>query len=284
MEFLQSLLRDVQYAVRSFRREPTFVAGVVLTLALAVGTNGAMVGLVERLMIAPPPGIRDAGSVVNVGLEFTTEDGEAYTATTTSYPVFRAIADARQLFSDAAAMRADTMTTGRGAELQEVAVVQASGSYFTVLGTNPSLGRFFGPAEDELPNGTDVVVLSHAYWLRHFHGDRGVLGRELAVDDEPFTIVGVAPPEFNGTELSSTDLFIPLSTAMRKNGPDWSSKTGFHVVSVIARLRSGVAPAAALSPGRRARSRPFRSSPWFPAAPCVSRRRRALRSGSSASR
>lgn len=245
MDFLRSVWRDVRHAVRSFRREPTFVAGVVLTLALAVGTNGAMVGLVERLMIAPPPGIQDADRVVRVGLEFTTDGGEPYTATTTSYPVFRAIAESRQLFSDAAAMRSDTMTTGRGTELEEVAVVQASGSYFSVLGTRPARGRFFGPSEDELPNGTEVVVLSHAYWLRHFRGDANAIGRELLLDDDAFTIVGVAPPEFNGTELSATDVFIPLSTALRKNGPGWWSNTGYNIVSVIARLRTGVAATAA---------------------------------------
>src|SRR5215212_2561109 len=98
MDFLQSLLRDVRHAARSFRREPSFVAGVVLTLALAVGTNGAMVGLVERLMIAPPPGIRDAERVVRLGVEFAADDGERYLTTTTSYPVFRTMADSRNLF------------------------------------------------------------------------------------------------------------------------------------------------------------------------------------------
>ena len=75
---LDSLLREVRYALRSLRREPAFVAGVVATFALSIGTNAAMLGLVTRLMLAPPPGIREAERITRVGLEHTAANGESY--------------------------------------------------------------------------------------------------------------------------------------------------------------------------------------------------------------
>jgi putative ABC transport system permease protein len=233
------------HLLRTFRREPTFVSGVVLTFALAVGVNAAMFGLVEQLMFAPPPGVEDAGRVVRVAVDVTGFDGQSYSMSTMSYPAFRSIAGVDRAFVDAAAARTDTMTTGRGAELSEVAVVQASGRYFAVLGARPIVGRFFGPPDDELPAGNDVVVLSHAYWRRHFAGDASVLGRQIVVDDRPFTVIGVAARGFNGDNLSAVDLFMPISAASRDRGSGWFSNPGMRVVTVIARLRDGITLAAA---------------------------------------
>ena len=245
MSFLDDLTRDLRYAARTFRREPAFVAGVVLTFALVIGTNAAMFGLVQRLMLAPPPGIRDAERVVRVGLTFESEDGGRFTMTSTSYPVFRSLAALGGAFSGVAAVLSDSMTTGRGGDLAEVAAVQASGDYFATVGVQPALGRFFGPADDELPAGNDVVVLSHAYWQRRFAGQPGAIGQQLLVNDQMLTVVGVAPRGFNGTELGAADLFVPLTTAFRNRGAGWWSDSRVRVVSVLARLRDGVTPAAA---------------------------------------
>src|SRR5438045_7057896 len=87
----ERLGRDVRYAARTLRREPTFVAGVVLTFALAIGANAAMFGLVTRLMLSPPPGIGDAEHVAKVRMSFFTDDGDSFTTTSTSYPTFRTL-------------------------------------------------------------------------------------------------------------------------------------------------------------------------------------------------
>jgi putative ABC transport system permease protein len=242
---VRELARDLRYSVRTFRREPAFVAGVVMTFALVIGTNAAMFGLVRRLMLAPPPGIQDAERVVRVGMTFATEDGGVFTMTSTSYPVFQGLAALTSAFSGVAAVQTDSMTTGRGAELSEVAGVQASGQYFSLLGVRPALGRFFGPADDELPNGNDVVVLSHAYWQRRFSGQPNAIGQQLLVDDELLTIIGVAPRGFNGTELAAVDLFVPMATANRKRGAGWWSNPMIRMLAIVARLHDGVsAPTA----------------------------------------
>ena len=245
MTLLSALGRDLRFAARAFRREPAFAAGVVATFALAIGANAAMVGLVERLMLAPPPGVRDAERLARVGLMYRPDDAcagrgacEPYTMTSLSYPAFRAIASSGTL-AGAAAARTDTMTTGRGESLDRAAVVQATGDWFTVLGVRPALGRLLGPDDDALPAGNDVVVLGHAYWRRRLGGAGDVLGRRLVVDGRALTIVGVAPAGFNGTELSAVDLYVPLSTALRDRGDGWWSEPGMRLVGVVVRLRDG---------------------------------------------
>jgi putative ABC transport system permease protein len=240
MSLLSHVPNDLRYAARAFRREPSFAGGVVLTFALAIGANAAMFGLVERLMLAPPPGIADAGRVVRLVTRFTDEGGRSFPMSTTSYPVFRAVASLGAAFADAAAAYADSVAVGRGAERSEVASVAATGRYFATLGVRPALGRLLSPADDVLPSGADVVVLGYAYWQRQFAGARSVVGREIVIDDQPLTIVGVAARGFNGTDLAPVDVYVPLSTALRKRPAGWWSETGTRMVAVVARLRDAM--------------------------------------------
>ena len=239
------MIGAARYAARTFRREPAFVAGVVLTFALVIGMNAAMFGLVRRLMLAPPPGIGRADRVVRVGVTLMSHDGDRFTMTTTSYPVFRGLATSGGAFDAVAAVRTDSMTTGRGADLAGVAAVQASGRYFELLGVHPVAGRLFDEQDDALPNGNDVVVLSNDYWQRRFAGADSAIGQQLVVDDQRLTIIGVTPRGFNGTELAAVDLFVPLTTALRSSGSDWWSDARIRMVSIVARLAHGVSPAAA---------------------------------------
>src|SRR5215211_2054741 len=108
MPIFHDLTRELRYAARAFRREPAFVAGVVLTFGLVIGTNAAMFGLVQRLMLAAPPGIRDAERVVRVGMSYATDDGGVFTMTSTSYPVFRSVASLGGAFSGVAAVLSDS--------------------------------------------------------------------------------------------------------------------------------------------------------------------------------
>jgi predicted permease len=239
------LRADVRYALRSLAREPIFVAGVVATFALAIGTNAAMLGLVSRLMLSPPPGIRDAERVVRAQIVYQSRTGEPQAMTTTSYPNFHGIAGLTRAFSGVAAVSTDTVGVGRGADLEQVRAVNASGEYFTVLGVSPEMGRFFGPGDDELPNGSAVVVLGNAYWKRRYAGERSVIGREIIVNGDRFSIVGVAPSGFNGDGLSEVDVFIPLTTSQRTRPFGWWTSEGMNVVSIVGRLAPGVAPSVA---------------------------------------
>lgn len=231
---------DLVSAIRALRREPGFVAGVVFTFALAIAASASMFGLVDRLMLSPPPGIGRADRVARVRLWITEDGGDSFAVSTTSYPVFRALRESNGAFASIAAERPDTMLIGRSPDVARVAGLAATGDYFTTLGAMPQLGRFFGPADDERPSGNPVVVLGDAYWRRTYGADRSVLGREIVLGEQPFTVVGVARPGFNGDQLSAIDIFVPLSAAMRAGGPGWMTSHGMNVVSMVARLRDGV--------------------------------------------
>ncbi len=166
----------IGYSLRSLRRDPALVAAVLATFALAIGANAAMFGLVTRLMLAAPPGITEPSRVVRIVLERRGPEGERFSATTTSYPAFRALQRSDAFAAVAAVGPMTTMVMGRGAEATEVRTIAASGHYFAALGARPSVGRFFSPDEDGVPSGTSVVVLGHAFWKSRFAGETGVVG------------------------------------------------------------------------------------------------------------
>src|SRR5262249_5539219 len=155
---------------------------------------------------APPPGIRDAERVVRAQIVYQSRTGERQAMTTTSYPNFRSIAGLTGAFSAVAAVRTDTVGVGRGADLEQVPAGNASGQYFAALGASPEVGRFFGPGDDELPNGSAVVVLGNAYWKRRYAGEQSVVGRDIIVNGDRFSIIGVVPSGFNGDGLSEVDV------------------------------------------------------------------------------
>ena len=222
----------IRSSLRSLKRDPGLVLGVIATFALAIGTNAAMFGLVTRLLLPAPPGVAEPERV-------------ARTQMTTSFPGFREIAARREAFSDAAAVRDLALILGRGEDAQEVKGVAASGSYFAVLGARPAVGRLFGAADDELPSGTPVAVLSYAFWKKRFAGQPAIVGTPVTIDGQPFTVIGVAAPNFSGDNISQVDLFLPISAALRTREPGWWENAQIHVVSVVVRLRPGVTQAAA---------------------------------------
>ena len=236
---LDILGRHVKHATRSLRREPSLALGIILTFALSIGATAAMFGLVSRLMLSAPPGIADPGRIAKVALRIDAPDAPPILATTTAYPIFRTLRGARNAFDAVAAERSDTVLVGRQ-DPARIAALGVTGEYFTVVGARPLIGRYLAGDEAEAPNGATVAVLGHGYWLRAFNGDRAVIGRELIVNDQPFTIVGVGPAGFNGTGLSAVDLFLPLPALMRGNMGDWPSNRFANVVSIVARLRAGV--------------------------------------------
>jgi predicted permease len=220
--------------LRSLSRDPALVAGVLLTFALAIGANAAMFGLVTRLMLPTPPGVADPESL-------------ARTAITTSFPAFRDIATRREVVRDAAAVRDLSVIIGRDEDATAVQAIAASGAYFQVLGARPALGRFFTAEDDLLPSGNPVVVLSHAFWRSRFAAAGAAVGATLAVDGQPFTIIGVAPPDFSGDGMSRVDVFLPISAALHAREPGWWANSAIHIVSVVARLQPGVPQDAAAS-------------------------------------
>jgi len=237
---LGNIRRDLRQTARMLRREPTFVAGVVMTFALAIGANATMFALVDRLMLSAPSGIGAPEQLARVRSRYSFPGGESFAMGTMSYPSFATLASTTGAFSAAAAARPDTATIGRSPAVTQIAITAASGNYFTLLRATPAVGRFFGPGDDLAPSGNDVIVLGYDYWQRAFDGSASAVGEELIVNDQPFTIIGVAARDFNGDDLAPVDAYLPLTTAMRGRGTSWLTNRDLNLVAPIVRLRDGV--------------------------------------------
>ena len=229
---------SLRYAVRSLRREPALVIGAILTIAISIAVNAAMIGLVTRLMFSDPEGVTGADRVARVALQMEDRDGERFVMSTTSYPVFRALGTTGA-FASAAAVRDMKIVWGRGGDAREIAAIAASGDYFTTLGARAAAGRFFGAQEDQLPTGTAVAVLSHTFWKNRYASDPRTIGAVITLAGEPYVVIGVAPQGFTGDALAPVDVFIPLSAAMR-GSTNWSTEPALNLVSVVGRLADGV--------------------------------------------
>jgi putative ABC transport system permease protein len=242
---MPDLLPDLRRTIRTLGRQPGFVAAVVGTFAIAIGTNAAMFGLIDRLMLSAPPGILEPERVVRLAVESEAEPGQSARMSTFSYPLFRSLENAHKAFAQVAATRRDTVMVGRDESLRPAAALGVSGDYFRVLGATPQLGRVIGASDDEIPLGQSVAVLGHAYWSRAFGRDPAAIGQQLVIDGTPFTIIGVARSGFNGDQVTPVDIFIPLTSAMRNQAFGWWTIERMNLVSIVGRLAEGVAPPAA---------------------------------------
>ena len=208
---LDALQQDVRYSLRGLRRSPGFTAAVILTLVLGIGANAAMFNVIDQLMFRPFAYLRDPAKVHRVYLRLP---GRERLLTNESFPYARYLDLAKWTtsFSQYAAFYPTTVAVGTGPASRERPIAAVSASYFDFFDARPALGRFFVAAEDTVPVGAGVAVLSHAFWAAEF-GGRDVIGEPLQVDNILCTIIGVAPPGFSGVaESSAPAVFIPITT------------------------------------------------------------------------
>jgi putative ABC transport system permease protein len=238
------LLRDIRYALRALVRAPAFTAGVVVTLALGIGVNAAMFGVVDLLFLRPPAGVRDAARIRRVYTRRTIGAMGTYTGSSVGYPTYLDLRGGPTGFEALAAVTDREMSLGRGGEAQKVQAGLVSYTYFPLLGVQPALGRVFGEADDT-PGVEHTAVLSYGYWKRRFAGDSSVIGRALPMGRGSYTVIGVAPEGFAGINLQPVDLWVPIRAAADEVvGPDGLTSRGWIWMSIIGKLKPGVSPEA----------------------------------------
>ena len=251
-EWLEGIGRDLRYTIRGLRRQPLFTAGVIATLALGVGANATMFGIVDQLLLRPPSHVVDPSDIRRLYVATTDDNGGESTDAGFGYAAFANLRVESKSFTDFAAWSSPARASlGRGAEAQEVFAASASGSFFPVLGVQPFLGRFYTDEEDRPPTGTPVAVLGHELWRTSYGGDRSVLGRTLTVDGVDYGIIGVAPPGFAGVGLRQVDVWLPITASNHGwlsrmlRGSQWWESRGIVFLDMIGRLRPGVSDAEA---------------------------------------
>jgi predicted permease len=234
---LETLAQDLRFGVRLLRRSRVFAAFSILSLALGIGATTAIFSLFDAIVLRPLP-VRDPDRLV--ALSFAARGYRANNYLT--YPHFARMRDTNTTFDG---MFAWTGMPRIGARLdgraEIVSGVMVSGTYYEVLGLRPAHGRLL-TADDDRPGNATSVVISHGYWTRRFGASPDVLGQSLTLRDVPFTIVGVQPRGFTGTNVgSSPDVTIPLRAEDRwSTGPRPWEATGWTWLEVIGRLRPGV--------------------------------------------
>jgi predicted permease len=241
---MRTLWQDLRYGARTLLKTPGFLVVAVFSLALGIGANTSIFSFVNAVLLRPLP-VADEARLVYV---FSGTRTNPYNVT--SYPDYVDYRDKNEVFNGLAAYSGISVSLNSNEQAEMISGLIVTGNYFDVLGVRASLGRTFLPEEDKTPGTHPVVIISHGLWQSHFAGDRAVVGRQLLLNGQPFTIVGVAPPDFNGAEVGQTsDLYVPMAmqTLVRppragysgEMNPDLLSRRGPRWLQMIGRLKPG---------------------------------------------
>jgi predicted permease len=240
---IERLRTDTVAAIRALAASPWTVATAVLTLAIAVGLNLAMFGLIDRALLSPPPHVADPGSVYTLGFELMSDEQRGGRMTTTSYVIFNAIREHVTAVSGVAASQRTVTSVVINGEQSQVDAMLVSGSYFPVLGARAQLGRAIEDADDRV-FADAPAVLSHAFWANAFGSNPGVIGRRISIKGTDYVVAGVMPAGFNGHSAARVDLWVPFYAAMQNN-PGWDRRAFMNVASVLVRVAAGQTASAA---------------------------------------
>ena len=232
-------LQDLRYAARTLLRARGMAAAAIVSLGLGIGANTTIFAWMKATILRPLPGVAEPGRMVVI-----TSRNAAGAHQSTSYPDYLDIRQRARSFDGLIAQDLAAMNVRRERDLQAQRTYGAivSGNYFEVLGVRAALGRVFTAADDVTPDGHPVAVMSHAVWKGRFHGDPSIVGSTVAINGRAFTLIGIAPPGFNGTFMGlGMGMWVPL--AMQKTivpGADRLTSRGVRWLLVLGRLKRGV--------------------------------------------
>jgi predicted permease len=207
--WLDRLVQDVQYGVRTLAKNPAFTLVAMATLAFGIGANTAMFSLLDQVVLRLLP-VSHPERLVIVR-ETGNHYGNSYGPNTISWPMFEDLRDNNQVFSGMFCRFTATVTIGYGDRTAQIPAELVSGSYFPILGVGAALGRTIAPDDDAVPDSRPVVVLSYSFWRSYFNGDRTIVGRTIALNSHAMTVIGIAQPGFDGVEMGApAKVFVPI--------------------------------------------------------------------------
>jgi predicted permease len=233
--WLETALQDVRYALRTLRRNPGFAATAILSLALGIGANTAIFSLIDALMLRWLP-VHDPQQLVEIMIFQNGKRSDSF-----SYPVVRALADQKQIFSGLCGFSGATFNVGPRDAVERTPGAWVSGEYYETLGLQPAMGRLLR-RDDDQPGAAPVAVITDEYWQRTFSRDPQAVGRAILVEGVPAIIVGISPPGFSGANVGYVaDITLPLAantqlfpemTGRLTAGPEW--------LRILARPQPGI--------------------------------------------
>jgi predicted permease len=206
---MRSLGKDIQFALRAFRKSPVFTAVALLSLALGIGANTAIFTLLDQVLLRLMP-VKNPQELVLLHMEGF-HYGNNWGSNALSYPLYRDFKADNSVFAGMFCRFEAVFSLGFNGQVERARGELVSGTYFPVLGVGAAVGRTFTPDDDRVPGGHPVAMLSYAYWQSRFAGDQSIIGKTVAVNGHNFTVVGVAQKGFNGVDLSDTSqVFVPI--------------------------------------------------------------------------
>jgi len=237
--FFSTFLQDLRFSLRVLRKSPGFTFAAVVTLALAIGANAVVFGVLNALVLRPVA-VPNAQSLY--AIDQIADQWE-------SYPNYTDLRSRNRSFDDLAGMALAQVALDSGKDPSRLWGFEVTGNYFDVLGIQPYLGRLFHPSDERGSNSAPYIVLSYAYWHAHFQDDTSVVSRAVRVNSHPYTVIGVAPPDFRGTFVFfAPNFYLPMVNHDQTPGSSQlNNRNARFVIQVLGHLRPGVAKAQALA-------------------------------------
>jgi predicted permease len=208
--WIDRLVQDVRFGIRTLAKNSTFSLVAVGTLALGIGANTAMFSLLDQVVLKLLPVSRPEQLVIV--RETGNHYGNSFGPNTISWPMFEDLRDNNQVFSGMFCRFPASVTIGYGNQMGQVISAElVSSAYFPTLGVGTVLGRAIGYDDDSVPDSKPVVVLSYSFWQNYFNADRNIVGRTIVLNSYPMTVIGVAQPGFDGVEMGNpAKVFVPI--------------------------------------------------------------------------
>jgi predicted permease len=230
---VRNLIQDLRLAIRQIRRSPGFATTAVVILAVGIAANVIVIGVLQ-LMILKPLDIPRSERVMTFAPHVA--DYPIF-----SYPEVRDVRDSNTVFSAVAALTIQPFGLEADGVTRPVWGYIVSGQYFEVVGIKPHLGRLLERSDDDRPGAAEGTVITYTAWKNYFASDPNIVGKVVRVNKHPYTIVGVAPQGFYGTEkFLLADVFLPMANEASLNGANWLESRRQKMVFPIARIKDGV--------------------------------------------
>jgi hypothetical protein len=239
---METLLQDIRFGFRQLMKQPGFAALAIISMALGIGANTSIFSLADTVLLRPlavkqPSQLVELYGTMHNGAEWSLQ----------SYLNYKDYRDRNTVFSGLFVYRLVVTSLTVNNSSQRVWGYLVSGNYFDVLGVKPMLGRAFLPEEDQTPDSHPVAVISYNCWQHRFGGNPQIVGKTVEFNSRPFTIVGVAPKGFIGTEVAyDPEMFVPVMMAKAiEPGSTWIDKRDSNNLFTVGRLKPGVSFAEA---------------------------------------
>jgi|HubBroStandDraft_6_1064221.scaffolds.fasta_scaffold69888_1 predicted permease len=234
---MSTLWKDIRYSIRFFSKRPGFTFAVALVLGLGLGVNTVVFSIVNAVLFRPLP-IKDPSRLVVLASKFQNSEFPSYV----SYQDYLDYKDHTELVSDLIAFMNKSVNFSTTGSAVRIPVELVTGNYFTMLGVDSQYGRTILPDDAATPGGGPVIVLSNSFWKRQFNSDPSVIGQSVHLDGYPFTVIGVLPESFLGTEWAlRVDGYVPVTM----NDQVWAANglltmRDYRALRVMGNLKPGV--------------------------------------------